>query len=181
MVGLGYVGLPLAIELGKAGFHITGIDKDSARVDDINRGVSHVLDVPSDVVARLVREQRFCATDSYDEASVLDVIFICVPTPHDQAKAPDLRYVQAASEEIGKRLRKGQLIVLESTTYPGTTEEVMLPLLQASGLTPGADFAVAFSPERVDPGNQHFRADPERRRLRASGEFDARCGDDQAA
>ena len=97
--------------------------------------------------------QRLCATDSYDEASVLDVIFICVPTPHDQAKAPDLRYVQAASEEIGKRLRKGQLIVLESTTYPGTTEERVKPILERSGLLAGRDFHLAFSPERLDPGN----------------------------
>jgi len=156
VVGLGYVGLPLAVELAKAGFSVSGIDKDCRKVAGINSGRSHVLDVSSDDVGQLVSSGKLQATSNYDAVAELDVVFICVPTPHDAAKAPDLTYVQAASEEIASRLRAGQLIVLESTTYPGTTEEVMLPLLQASGLTPGVDFAVAFSPERVDPGNTRF-------------------------
>jgi UDP-N-acetyl-D-glucosamine dehydrogenase len=156
VVGLGYVGLPLAVELAKAGFRVTGIDVNSRRVATVNTGVSHVLDVADAVLAPLVRQGHLRAVDNFETVPELDVIFICVPTPHDAAKAPDLTYVREASAEIGKRLRAGQLIVLESTTYPGTTEEVMLPLLQESGLKPGEDFAVAFSPERVDPGNQRF-------------------------
>ncbi|HEY8691244.1 MAG TPA: nucleotide sugar dehydrogenase [Chloroflexota bacterium] len=156
VVGLGYVGLPLAVELARAGFQVLGIDTNRDRVENVNRGETHVLDVPSEVIAPLIRERQLSATASFDAVSELDVIFICVPTPHDAAKAPDLSYIQAASHEIGKRLRAGQLIVLESTTYPGTTEEVMLPLLEASGLRAGVDFAVAFSPERVDPGNRTF-------------------------
>jgi UDP-N-acetyl-D-glucosamine dehydrogenase len=144
------------VELAKAGFTVTGIDKDCRKVAGVNRGQSHILDVPGDLVGSLVGQGKLKASETYDVASELDVIFICVPTPHDEAKAPDLTFVQSASEEIGARLRQGQLIVLESTTYPGTTEEVMLPLLQRSGLTPGEDFAVAFSPERVDPGNHQF-------------------------
>ena len=156
VVGLGYVGLPLAIELARAGFQVHGIDVDAGRVEGVNRGESYVIDVSSEVLRPLVAEQRLCATTSFDAVPELDVVFICVPTPHDPAKAPDLTYVQAASEEIGRGLRAGQLIILESTTYPGTTEEVMLPALAASGLQPGVDFAVAFSPERVDPGNHTF-------------------------
>lgn len=156
MVGLGYVGLPLAVELARSGFRVTGIDVSQKRVCAIRAGVSHIVDVSSDELGPLVREGKLEATDSYEALPDLDVVFICVPTPHDAAKAPDLAYVEAASREIGKRLRVGQLVVLESTTYPGTTEEVMLPLLQASGLIPGQDFSVAFSPERVDPGNTKF-------------------------
>ncbi|HLY65297.1 MAG TPA: nucleotide sugar dehydrogenase [Chloroflexota bacterium] len=156
VVGLGYVGLPLAVELTRAGFPVTGIDVDHGRVASLNEGRSHVLDVPDATLAPLVSEARLCATSSFDSAGELDVIFICVPTPNDAAKAPDLSYVQAASRDIASHLRAGQLIVLESTTYPGTTEEIMLPLLEASGLRAGEDFAVAFSPERVDPGNQTF-------------------------
>ncbi|MDE3077052.1 MAG: nucleotide sugar dehydrogenase [Chloroflexota bacterium] len=156
VVGLGYVGLPLAVEFAKAGFLVTGIDVNSQRADGISQGHSHILDVPPRVLASLVTAGVLRATDNFEVVSKLDVVFICVPTPHDAAKAPDLSYIRAASLEIGKRLRQGQLIILESTTYPGTTEEVMLPLLEQSGLRPGIDFAVAFSPERVDPGNKLF-------------------------
>ncbi len=156
VVGLGYVGLPLAVEFAKAGFVVTGIDKDSRRTAAINDGLSHILDVSSDVLSELVRRRVLVATANYEASPELDVIFICVPTPHDAAKAPDLSYIRSASEEIAKRLRPGQLIILESTTYPGTTEEVMLPILEKSGLRPGVDFSVAFSPERVDPGNKQF-------------------------
>ena len=156
VVGLGYVGLPLAVELAKAGFRVCGIDNNAERAESVNRGVSHVLDVPNELLAPLTTSGKLCATTDFDLVPGLDVIFICVPTPHDAAKAPDLTYVESASAAIGERLRPGQLIILESTTYPGTTEEVMLPLLQRSGLIPGLDFAVAFSPERVDPGNRQF-------------------------
>jgi len=156
VVGLGYVGLPLALELARAGFNVTGFDTNSARAASVNRGISHILDVSGEELAPLVRDGLLHAVDNFEQAGELDIIFICVPTPHDAAKAPDLSFVEAASREIGSHLRSGQLIILESTSYPGTTEEVMLPLLQASGLTPGEDFAVAFSPERVDPGNKAF-------------------------
>ena len=112
VVGLGYVGLPLAVELARAGFQVLGIDTNRDRVESVNRGETHVLDVPSEVIAPLIRERQLSATASFDAVSELDVIFICVPTPHDAAKAPDLSYIQAASHEIGKRLRAGQLIVL---------------------------------------------------------------------
>ena len=156
MVGLGYVGLPLAVEFAKAGFAVTGIDSDSQRAKRVRGGESHILDVPSATLAALTASGRLTATADYEVVPELDVIFICVPTPHDSAKSPDLSFIRAASHEIGQRLRAGQLIILESTTYPGTTEEVMLPLLEQSGLKPGEDFAVAFSPERVDPGNKQF-------------------------
>jgi UDP-N-acetyl-D-glucosamine dehydrogenase len=156
VVGLGYVGLPLAVELARVGFRVTGVDVDAERVASVNAGRSYVLDVADDALEPLICERKLRATSSFDQVPELDVIFICVPTPHDAAKAPDLRYVQAASSEIGRRLRPGQLVVLESTSYPGTTEEIMLPALKASGLKPGVDFALAFSPERVDPGNRSF-------------------------
>ena len=156
VVGLGYVGLPLAVELANSGFQVTGIDTDPERVQTVNAGVSHILDVPDHLLASLVQEGRLCAACSYAFADQLDVIFICVPTPHDPAKAPDLSYVESAARELAQQLRRGQLIVLESTSYPGTSEEVMLPMLSMSGLTPGVDFAFAFSPERVDPGNRQW-------------------------
>lgn len=174
VVGLGYVGLPLAVELARAGFRVDGIDVNASRVDGINRGESYVLDVSSDILRPLVVEQRLHATTQFDCVADLDVVFICVPTPHDPAKAPDLSYVQAASEAIGQRLRAGQLIILESTTYPGTTEEIMLPALTASGLQPGLDFAVAFSPERVDPGNHTFDT---RTTPKVVGGLTARCSE----
>ncbi|MHB8620734.1 MAG: nucleotide sugar dehydrogenase [Chloroflexota bacterium] len=156
VVGLGYVGLPLATEFARAGFRVTGIDVSPSRVASINAGESQILDVASRELAPLVSSGRLRAEGNFESVPELDVVFICVPTPHDAAKAPDLSFIRAASAEIGKGLRAGQLVVLESTTYPGTTEEVMLPLLEASGLRPGIDFAVAFSPERVDPGNSRF-------------------------
>jgi UDP-N-acetyl-D-glucosamine dehydrogenase len=174
VIGLGYVGLPLAAELARAGFEVTGIDTDCHRVQAVNRGISHILDVSNDVLGPLVAEQRLCATGSYDVAGSLDVIFICVPTPHDAAKAPDLSCVESAARLLAERLRPGQLIVLESTSYPGTSEEVMLPLLGASGLTPGVDFAFAFAPERVDPGNRQWdtRSTP-----KVVGGLTARCSE----
>ena len=156
VVGLGYVGLPLAVEFASAGFTTFGVDVDAERLRVLGLGESYIGDVPSDrlrslVTAGLVRPSG--------DASVLrdaDAISICVPTPLRKTKDPDLSYVIGAVEQVGAHLRSGQLVVLESTTYPGTTEEVVLPRLQSTGLTPGRDFFLAFSPERVDPGNARW-------------------------
>ena len=156
VAGLGYVGLPLAVELARAGFRVTGIDSDTERVRAVGRGESYVEDVPGDAVAQLVREGRLQATSAWSDAAALDAIVICVPTPFTPNREPDLSFVRAAVAEVARRLRPGQLVVLESTTYPGTTEEILLPALEASGLRVGRDFALAYSPERVDPGNPDY-------------------------
>ena len=156
VAGLGYVGLPLAVELARAGFRVTGIDSDAERVRAVGRGDSYVGDVPGGTVAELVREGRLQATSAWSDAAVLDAIVICVPTPFTANREPDLSFVRAAVTEVARRLRPGQLVVLESTTYPGTTEEILLPALEASGLRVGRDFALAYSPERVDPGNRDY-------------------------
>ncbi|MGE0448705.1 MAG: nucleotide sugar dehydrogenase [Vicinamibacterales bacterium] len=157
VVGLGYVGLPLAVELARAGFVATGIDLDPQKVAAINRGESYIPDVPSDVVRSLVDQGRLSATSSYDAVSTLDTVNICVPTPLRKTKDPDMSFVASAVEAIAERLHPGMLIVLESTTYPGTTEELMQPRLARTGLEVGSDFFLAFSPERVDPGNPTFQ------------------------
>ena len=156
IAGLGYVGLPLAVELARGGFQVTGIDLDQERVRTVGRGESHVADVAGDTVAALVRAGRLRATSAWDAAASLDAIVICVPTPITPNREPDLSFVRAAAAEVARRLRPGQLVVLESTTYPGTTEEILLPLLAAGGLRVGQDFALAYSPERVDPGNRQY-------------------------
>jgi UDP-N-acetyl-D-glucosamine dehydrogenase len=156
VIGLGYVGLPLAVEFAEVGFQVTGIDLDSRKVAGIRAGRSHVEDVPSDVVARLVRKRLLRARDNYKGCGKFDAIFICVPTPLRKTKDPDISYIVSALEELAREVRRGQLLVLESTTYPGTTEEVLKPRLESSGLRAGRDFFLAFSPERVDPGNQRF-------------------------
>ncbi len=157
VVGLGYVGLPLAVAFARAGFSVTGIDVDAQKVHRLNRGHSYVLDVSSEDVRELVGKKRLHATCDTQAIAGLDVIVICVPTPLGKTKEPDLSYVIEAAERIGSRLKRGQLVVLESTTYPGTTEEVVLPTLsKASGLKVEKDFFLAFSPERVDPGNKSF-------------------------
>lgn len=153
VIGLGYVGLPLMVEMARAGFCVTGIDIDPEKVAAINAGRSYVLDVPSETLAALVQAQRIRATHSLDAIGRLDTISICVPTPLRKTRDPDLSYIIAAVEAVQGQLRPGQLIVLESTTYPGTTQEVVLPILERSGLQAGKDFFLAFSPERVDPGN----------------------------
>jgi UDP-N-acetyl-D-glucosamine dehydrogenase len=156
VIGLGYVGLPLAVEFAKAGFDVTGFDVDSAKVADINAGRSYILDVRSDDVSACVKAGRLRATDDMATLGEMDAIDICVPTPLRKTKDPDLSYVVQAVDAVKTRLKPGQLIILESTTYPGTTDEVVQPALEEQGLEAGRDFYLAFSPERVDPGNESF-------------------------
>jgi UDP-N-acetyl-D-glucosamine dehydrogenase len=153
IVGLGYVGLPLAIEFARAGFRVLGFDVSQAVVDSLTQGRSHVQDVASADVARFAKEGKFTATTDLARLREPDVVSICVPTPLSKTKDPDVSYVLAATNAVKRALRRGQLIVLESTTYPGTTRELMLPALEQTGLKVGEDFFLAFSPERVDPGN----------------------------
>ena len=154
VIGLGYVGLPLALEFARVGFSVTGVDVDARKVEALNQGRSYLADVSAQEVAEQVHTGRLHATMDYDALRAADVIFICVPTPFDAMKAPDLSFVRAAAEGIARRLRREQLIILQSTTYPGTTEEVVQPILERSGLKAGVDFYLAFSPERIDPGNR---------------------------
>jgi UDP-N-acetyl-D-glucosamine dehydrogenase len=156
VIGLGYVGLPLAVEFADAGLTVTPVDLDPTKVDSIRRGVSYIPDVPSDRVRRLVDARRLEATTDFSVLTDADAISICVPTPLRKTKDPDLSYVVAAVEQVAKHLRPGQLVVLESTTYPGTTEEVVRPMLERGGLVGGRDFFLAFSPERVDPANPEW-------------------------
>ena len=156
VIGLGYVGLPLAVGMAKSGFKVTGIDVSQSKVDATNQGISNIPDVPSEDLAPLVQAGKLTATTDYDALKEVAIIFICVPTPFDSMKAPDLTYVREASTGIAPRLQTGQLIVLQSTTYPGTTEEFVQPILEKTGLVAGKDFFLAFSPERIDPGRQDF-------------------------
>src|SRR5262249_21852415 len=153
VIGLGYVGLPLALEFARAGFRVTGVDLDGAKVDAVNAGRSYIVDLEDREIAEQVDSGRFTATSDFAVIGSLDTINICVPTPLRKTKDPDLTFIVGAVEEIRKYLRRGQLVILESTTYPGTTEEVVLPLLEATGLRAGQDFCLAFSPARIDPGN----------------------------
>jgi UDP-N-acetyl-D-glucosamine dehydrogenase len=157
IVGLGYVGLPLACEFAKAGIEVTGIDLDERKILKINEGVSYIQDVPTSSMAPLVEAGKLKATTDFAVIRELDTINICVPTPLRKTKDPDMSYIDAASREIAKYLHPGMLIILESTTYPGTTDEMMLPILEeGSGLKVGRDFFLCFSPERVDPGNPNY-------------------------
>ena len=157
VIGLGYVGLPLATTAARAGIKVTGIDVNESKVASINRGHSYILDVPDAELAQAQAEGGFCATVDYAVLSDVDAIIICVPTPFDEMRAPDLRCIVAASESIVRYLKTGHLVVLQSTTYPGTTEEVVQPILERSGLRAGVDFNLAFSPERIDPGQTHSK------------------------
>jgi UDP-N-acetyl-D-glucosamine dehydrogenase len=157
VIGLGYVGLPLAVEFARAGFQVIGFDVDQRKVDALNAGESYIPDVPADHVADVVKRGLFRATIDEMALTDVDIIDICVPTPLRKTRDPDLSYVQQAVETTARVLRKGQLVILESTTYPGTTDEVVQPALEAKGLKAGEDFYLAFSPERVDPGNPHFQ------------------------
>jgi UDP-N-acetyl-D-glucosamine dehydrogenase len=156
VVGLGYVGLPLVVEFASKGFKATGFEVDENKAAQINAGKSYIGDVPSARVQELVGEKRLRATTNFDHLAECDAIIICVPTPLRKTKEPDVSYILAAAEEIKKRLRRGHLIILESTTYPGTTDEVLLPMFEETGLKLDQDFLLAFSPERVDPGNPQF-------------------------
>jgi UDP-N-acetyl-D-glucosamine dehydrogenase len=159
VVGLGYVGLPLASEFARQGLGSIGFEVDQAKADAINRGESYIADVRSARLAELVEAKRLRATTDFSELSACDAVIICVPTPLRKTKEPDISYILAAAEEIKKTIRRGQLVILESTTYPGTTDEVLLPMFEAAGLKLDEDFLLAFSPERVDPGNPQFRTD----------------------
>ena len=156
VIGLGYVGLPLAAATARAGFRTLGFDIDPQKPAQLNGGRSYIDAVSGEELARLIAERRFSATDDFSRLSECDVVAICVPTPLTRQREPDLSFVEATVRAIALTLRPGQLIVLESTTYPGTTREVVKPLLEQSGLRSGADFLLAFSPEREDPGNAEF-------------------------
>lgn len=158
VVGLGYVGLPLLQAFVKAGFATIGYDVDPAKVRRLLAGESYIRHVPSQWIADWLSEGRFTATDDMRRLAEADALLICVPTPLSESRDPDLTYIEATVKQIAAVLRPGQLVVLESTTYPGTTRDVMLPLLVTSGLKPGVDFFVAYSPEREDPGNPDFSA-----------------------
>jgi UDP-N-acetyl-D-glucosamine dehydrogenase len=157
VVGLGYVGLPLAVEFAKAGFAVTGIDLQQAKVDQVNRGESYIRDVADSDLQEVRKNKRLIAVSDFRAVAELDTINICVPTPLRKTKDPDMSYIISACQEIAKYFHPGMLIILESTTYPGTTEEVLLPTLSGMGLSVGKDFFLCFSPERVDPGNPRFQ------------------------
>ncbi len=156
VIGLGYVGLPLAVEFAKAGFTVVGFDLDGEKIRSIEAGESYIEDVPSADMNEAREAGRLSATTDFGELGTIDVLNICVPTPLTRSKDPDVSHMAKAIEDISRRLRTGQLIVLGSTTYPGTTSELLIPMLEASGLSVGTDFSVAFAPERIDPGNKKF-------------------------
>ncbi len=156
VIGLGYVGLPLAVEMAQAGFTVTGIDIDEARVRRLQRGDSYIQDVPTRQLRALVRSGRLRATTDFTALRKADTVNICVPTPLSKQRDPDVSFIVSAAEQVARHLHRGMLVILESTTYPGTTEELVLPMLTPSGLQVGRDFFLAFSPERVDPGNEKF-------------------------
>jgi len=156
VVGLGYVGLPLAVEKAKAGFRVIGFDVQQSRVDLVNQGKNYIGDVVDSDLRIMVQDQQLKATTDYSHIQEVDAVAICVPTPLDNYQQPDTSYVVSSTEAIMAHLKPGMLVVLESTTYPGTTEEVVKPILEKSGLKCGKDFFLAYSPERVDPGNKQF-------------------------
>jgi UDP-N-acetyl-D-glucosamine dehydrogenase len=156
VIGLGYVGLPTAVEIAKVGYKVSGIDVKKQRVDSVNKGISYILDVSSKELKEVVKSKGLVAFDNYQPLKKADIILICVPTPLDKNKVPDVSYIVSTAEEIAKFLRKGQLVVLESSTYPGTTREIILPRLKINNLKVGKDFFLAFSPERIDPGNKKY-------------------------
>ncbi|HNV02786.1 MAG TPA: nucleotide sugar dehydrogenase [Vicinamibacterales bacterium] len=156
VIGLGYVGLPLAVELALGGFRVTGFDVDAWKVGELNAGRSYIPDVPQPDLAKVVASGRFAATTAMDRLAEMDCIDIAVPTPLRKTKDPDMSYIVQAVEAVKQHLRKGQLVSLESTTYPGTTDELVRPMLEETGLKAGRDFYLAFSPERVDPANPQY-------------------------
>jgi UDP-N-acetyl-D-glucosamine dehydrogenase len=157
IVGMGYVGLPLAVEFAKAGFSVTGLDISEQKIRSVNAGDSYIGDIPSSTLAPLVESGKLRGTTDFSAVQELDTINICVPTPLRKTKDPDMSYIMAAAEEIARYAHPGMLVILESTTYPGTTEEVLLPILEKQGMKAGTDFFLCFSPERVDPGNPKYQ------------------------
>jgi nucleotide sugar dehydrogenase len=157
VIGLGYVGLPLIIEFALKGYETIGFEVDAKKTETLNQGSSHIVDVPSENVQKAIADGKFTATTDFSELKNCDVIIICVPTPLRKTKDPDMSYILASGEQIKKYARRGQLVILESTTYPGTTDEVLQPMIEAAGLKLNEDFLLAFSPERVDPGNPQFQ------------------------
>jgi len=156
VIGLGYVGLPLVGAIAGAGFRVVGFDIDPVKVAELNAGRSYIRHIPDADIARVVQERRFRAVTDFAELAAVDAVLICVPTPLTRHREPDLSYVVGTTEAIAPHLRRGQLVVLESTTYPGTTREVMRPILERGGLRSGVDFFLAYSPEREDPGNSQY-------------------------
>ncbi len=157
VIGLGYVGLPLIVEFALKGFPTIGFEVDEKKVDELNKGNSHIVDVPSENVRKSLNAGKFEATTDFSKLGKCDVIIICVPTPLRKTKDPDMSFILAAGEQVKKYARRGQLVILESTTYPGTTDEVLQPMIEEAGLKLDEDFLLAFSPERVDPGNPQFQ------------------------
>jgi UDP-N-acetyl-D-glucosamine dehydrogenase len=157
IIGLGYVGLPLAVDFAKAGFRVTGFDISAEKVRKINNGESYITDIAAGDLAAVTTSGKLRATDDLSVIAELDTINVCVPTPLRKTKDPDMSYIVSACQEIARRFGPGKLVILESTTYPGTTDEVVLPMLSASGLEVGRDFFLCFSPERVDPGNTCYQ------------------------
>lgn len=156
VIGLGYVGLPLALEFVRSGYCVTGIDKNKERVDALNKGMSYVIDVKSEDISQFIEKGLLCITHDVSALSTLDAVSICVPTPLTKTKDPDMSYIINVGQEVKNYMHKGQLFILESTTYPGTTEELVLPMLEEGGFTVGKDIYLAFSPERIDPGNKKY-------------------------
>lgn len=157
VVGLGYVGLPLAVEKVKAGYQVIGFDVQEKRTNMVNEGINYIGDVVDEELSEVARSKRLRATTDYSQIANVDAVAICVPTPLDTYQQPDTSYVESSAKEIAKYMHRGMLVVLESTTYPGTTEEVVKPILESTGMKCGEDFYLAYSPERVDPGNKTFK------------------------
>ena len=170
IIGQGYVGLPLAVEFARAGFSVIGIDTDLDRVGALQAGHSYTPDLASEDLRALIRQGRYEATSDFSVLERIDVVLICVPTPLRKSKDPDISFIIAAASEVAARFHPGQLVILESTTYPETTEELLLPMFQGRGATVGEDFFLAFSPERIDPGNPTFKV----RNIPGSGRRHAR-------
>ncbi len=156
IIGMGYVGLPLSFEFINAGFRVAGIDVNINKVNLLNQGKSDISNISDNQLARVIKQKKLSVINSYSVLEDIDIIAICVPTPLNKTKDPDVSFILSSVEEVKKHLRHGQLVILESTTYPGTTEELLLPILEETGLKVGQDFFLAFSPERVDPGNIHY-------------------------
>ncbi len=159
VIGLGYVGLPLAMTFARKGFKVIGIDISEKRIKKIATGVSYISDVSDEKLRKLLRFKRFAVTNDFTAVRSADAVIICVPTPLRRKKTPDMSYIRSAVKKIKDNIRPGQIIALESTTYPGTTREILLPILESGGLTEGKDFYLAFSPERIDPGNKLYKTE----------------------